>query len=133
MSLMTNSELKKAWKEFIQDWENKPEKDIREKLKETEYKINKEGKVVSDFSKSRLITSMEKDANPTVMRRLNSEGKIIFTPISQLAIKLMYKIGDKTKGKGHGGEKSFFTPQEAKKSKVVVVDEDYMIIPNPYS
>ena len=102
-------------------------------LKETEYKINKEGKVVSDFSKARLITSMEKDANPTVMRRLNSEGKIIFTPISQLAIKLMYKIGDKTKGKGHGGEKSFFTPQEAKKSKVVVVDEDYMIIPNPYS
>lgn len=130
---MTNSELKKAWKEFIQDWENKPEKDIREKLKETEYKINKEGKVVSDFSKPRLITSMEKDANPTVMRRLNSEGEIIFTPISQLAIKLMYKIGDKTKGKGHGGEKSFFTPQEAKKSKVVVVDEDYMIIPNPYS
>ena len=133
MALMTNSELKKAWQEFIQDWENKPEKDIREKLKETEYKINKEGKVVSDFSKARLITSMEKDANPTVMRRLNSEGKIIFTPISQLAIKLMYKIGDKTKGKGHGGEKSFFTPQEAKKSKVVVVDEDYMIIPNPYS
>ena len=130
---MTNSELKKAWKEFIQDWENKPEKDIREKLKETEYKINKEGKVVSDFSKARLITSMEKDANPTVMRRLNSEGKIIFTPISQLAIKLMYKVGDKTKGKGYGGEKSFFTPQEAKKSKVVVVDEDYMIIPNPYS
>lgn len=130
---MTNSELKKAWKEFIQDWENKPEKDIREKLKQTEYKINKEGKVVSDFSKARLITSMEKDANPTVMRRLNSEGKIIFTPISQLAIKLMYKIGDKTKGKGYGGEKSFFTPQEAKKSKVVVVDEDYMIIPNPYS
>ncbi|MEK9695752.1 MAG: hypothetical protein VW270_08300 [Candidatus Poseidoniales archaeon] len=133
MSLMTNSELKKAWKEFIQDWENKPEKDIREKLKETEYKINKEGKVVSDFSKPRLITSMEKDANPTVMRRLNSEGEIIFTPISQLAIKLMYKIGDKTKGKGHGGEKSFFTPQEAKKSKVVVVDQDYIIIPNPYS
>ena len=133
MSLMTNSELKKAWKEFIQDWENKPERDIREKLKQTEYKINKEGKVVSDFSKARLITSMEKDANPTVMRRLNSEGKIIFTPISQLAIKLMYKIGDKTKGKGYGGEKSFFTPQEAKKSKVVVVDEDYMIIPNPYS
>jgi len=133
MALMINSELKKAWKEFIQDWENKPEKDIREKLKETEYKINKEGKVVSDFSKSRLITSMEKDANPTVMRRLNSEGKIIFTPVSQLAVKLMYKIGDKTKGKGHGGEKSFFTPQEAKKSKVVVVDQDYMIIPNPYS
>ncbi len=130
---MINSELKKAWKEFIQDWENKPEKDIREKLKETEYKINKEGKVVSDFSKSRLITSMEKDANPTVMRRLNSEDKIIFTPVSQLAVKLMYKIGDKTKGKGHGGEKSFFTPQEAKKSKVVVVDQDYMIIPNPYS
>ena len=130
---MTNSELKKAWKEFIQDWENKPEKDIREKLKETEYKINKEGKVVSDFSKARLITSMEKDANPTVMRRLNSDGKIIFTPVSQLAIKLMYKVGDKTKGKGYGGEKSFFTPQEAKKSKVVVVDEDYMIIPNPYS
>ncbi len=133
MALMINSELKKAWKEFIQDWENKPEKDIREKLKETEYKINKEGKVVSDFSKSRLITSMEKDANPTVMRRLNSEDKIIFTPVSQLAVKLMYKIGDKTKGKGHGGEKSFFTPQEAKKSKVVVVDQDYMIIPNPYS
>ena len=129
---MTNSELKKAWKEFIQDWENKPEKDIREKLKETEYKINKDGKVVSDFSKPRLITSMEKDANPTVMRRINSEGKVIFTPVSQLGVKLMYKIGDKTNGKGHGGEKSFFTPQEAKKSKVVVVDEDYMIIPNPY-
>ena len=132
MAFIINSELKKAWQEFIQDWENKPEKDIREKLKETEYKINKEGKVVSDFSKPRLITSMEKDANPTVMRRVNSDGKIIFTPVSQLAIKLMYKIGDKTKGKGHGGEKSFFTPQEAKKSKVVVVDQDYIIIPNPY-
>ena len=129
---MTNSELKKAWKEFIQDWENKPEKDIREKLKETEYKINKDGKVVSDFSKSRLITSMEKDANPTVMRRINSEGKVVFTPVSQMAVKLMYKIGDKTNGKGHGGEKSFFTPQEAKKGKVVVVDEDYIIVPNPY-
>ena len=130
---MTNSELKKAWKEFIQDWENKPEKDIREKLKETEYKINKDGKVVSDFSKPRLITSMEKDANPTVMRRINSEGKIQFTPVSQMAVKLMYKVGEKTKGKGCGGEKSFFTPQEAKKSKVVVVDEDYIIIPNPYN
>lgn len=132
MAFITNSELKKAWQEFIQDWENKPEKDIREKLKETEYKINKEGKVVSDFSKPRLITSMEKDANPTVMRRVNSDGKIIFTPVSQLAVKLMYKVGDKTKGKGHGGEKSFFTPQEAKKSKVVVVDQNYIIIPNPY-
>ena len=129
---MTNSELKKAWQEFIQDWENKPEKDIREKLKETEYKINKDGKVVSDFSKPRLITSMEKDANPTVMRRINSEGKIQFTPVSQMAVKLMYKIGDKTKGKGHGGEKSYFTPQEAKKGKVVVVDENYIIVPNPY-
>ena len=129
---MTNSELKKAWQEFIQDWENKPEKDIREKLKETEYKINKEGKVVSDFSKPRLITSMEKDANPTFMRRINSEGKIQFTPVSQMAVKLMYKIGDKTNGKGHGGEKSFFTPQEAKKGKVVVVDENYIIVPNPY-
>ena len=130
---MTNSELKKAWQEFIQDWENKPEKDIREKLKETEYKINKDGKVVSDFSKPRLITSMEKDANPTVMRRINSEGKIQFTPVSQMAVKLMYKVGEKTKGKGCGGEKSFFTPQEAKKSKVVVVDEDYIIVPNPYN
>ena len=129
---MTNSELKKAWKEFIQDWENKPEKDIREKLKETEYKINKDGKVVSDFSKPRLISAMEKDANPTVMRRINSEGKVVFTPVSQMAVKLMYKIGDKTNGKGHGGEKSFFTPQEAKKGKVVVVDEDYIIVPNPY-
>jgi len=130
---MTNSELKKAWREFIQDWENKPEKDIREKLKATEYKINKDGKVVSDFSKARLISAMEKDTNPTVMQRINSEGKIIFTPVSQLGVKLMYKIGEKTKGKGHGGEKSFFTPQEAKKGKVVVVDEDYMIIPNPYN
>ena len=130
---MTNSELKKAWQEFIQDWENKPKKDIREKLKETEYKINKDGKVVSDFSKPRLITSMEKDANPTVMRRINSEGKIQFTPVSQMAVKLMYKVGEKTKGKGCGGEKSFFTPQEAKKSKVVVVDEDYIIVPNPYN
>ena len=130
---MTNSELKKAWQEFIQDWENKPEKDIREKLKETEYKLNKDGKVVSDFSKPRLITSMEKDANPTVMRRINSEGKIQFTPVSQMAVKLMYKVGEKTKGKGCGGEKSFFTPQEAKKSKVVVVDEDYIIVPNPYN
>ena len=129
---MTNSELKKAWREFIQDWENKPEKDIREKLKATEYKINKDGKVVSDFSKARLISAMEKDTNPTVMQRINSKGKIIFTPVSQLGVKLMYKIGEKTKGKGHGGEKSFFTPQEAKKGKVVVVDEDYMIIPNPY-
>lgn len=129
---MTNSELRKAWKEFIQDWENKPEKDIREKLKATEYSIDKDGKIVSDFSKARLISSMEKDNNPTVMQRINSKGKIVFTPVSQMAVKLMYKIGDKTNGKGHGGEKSFFTPQEAKKSKVVVVDEDYMIIPNPY-
>ena len=118
--------------EIISTCEAYDERPIREKLKETEYKIDKNGKVVSDFSKPRLISSMEKDANPTVMRRINSEGKVIFTPVSQLAVKLMYKIGDKTKGKGHGGEKSFFTPQEAKKGKVVVVDEDYIIIPNPY-
>ena len=118
--------------EFISTCETYDERPIRKKLEDTEYKIDKNGKVVSDFSKPRLISSMEKDANPTVMRRINSEGKVIFTPVSQLGVKLMYKIGDKTNGKGHGGEKSFFTPQEAKKSKVVVVDEDYMIIPNPY-
>ena len=129
---MTNSELKKAWQEFIQDWENKPEKDIREKLKETEYKISKDGKVVSDFSKPRLITSMEKDANPTFMQRVTGNGGIRFTPVSQLAVKLMYKIGDKTKGKGHGGEKSYLTAEEAFRNKVVVVDTDYMIVPNPY-
>ena len=129
---MTNSELKKAWQEFIQDWENKPEKDIREKLKETEYKINKDGKVVSDFSKPRLITSMEKDANPTFMQRVTGNGGIRFTPVSQLAVKLMYKIGDKTKGKGHGGEKSYLTAEEAFRNKVVVVDTDYTIVPNPY-
>ena len=129
---MTNSELKKAWQEFIQDWENKPEKDIREKLKETEYKINKDGKVVSDFSKARLITSMEKDANPTFMKRINGNGGVYFTPVSQLGVKLMYKIGDETKGKGYGGEKSYLTGEEAFRNKVVVVDTDYMIIPNPY-
>ena len=119
--------------EIISTCEAYDERPIREKLEDTEYKVNKDGKVVSDFSKPRLITSMEKDANPTVMRRINSEGKIQFTPVSQMAVKLMYKVGEKTKGKGCGGEKSFFTPQEAKKSKVVVVDEDYIIVPNPYN
>ena len=119
--------------EIISTCEAYDERPIRKKLEDTEYKIDKNGKVVSDFSKARLITSMEKDANPTVMRRVNSEGKVIFTPVSQLGLKVMYKIGEKTKGKGHGGEKSYFTPQEAKKSKVVVVDEDYIIIPNPYN
>ena len=42
------------------------------------------------------------------------------------------KIGDETKGKGHGGEKSYLTGEEAFRNKVVVVDTDYMIIPNPY-
>ena len=119
--------------EFISTCETYDERPIRKKLEDTEYKIDKNGKVVSDFSKPRLISSMEKDANPTVMRRINSEGKIQFTPVSQMAVKLMYKVGEKTKGKGCGGEKSFFTPQEAKKSKVVVVDEDYIIVPNPYN
>ena len=118
--------------EIIATCEAYDERPIRAKLKETEYKVNKDGKVVSDFSKPRLISSMEKEANPTFMKRTTGNGGVRFTPVSQLGVKLMYKIGDKIKGKGHGGEKSFFTPQEAKKGKVVVVDEDYIIIPNPY-
>ena len=75
---------------------------------------------------------MEKDANPTFMQRVTGNGGIRFTPVSQLAVKLMYKIGDKTKGKGHGGEKSALTAEEAFQNKVVIVDTDYMIVPNPY-
>ena len=118
--------------EIITTCESYDERPIRKKLEDTEYKVNKDGKVVSDFSKSRLITSMEKDANPTFMQRVTGNGGIRFTPVSQLAVKLMYKIGDKTKGKGHGGEKSYLTAEEAFRNKVVVVDTDYMIVPNPY-
>ena len=118
--------------EIISTCESYDERPIRKKLEDTEYKINKDGKVVSDFSKSRLITSMEKDANPTFMQRVTGNGGIRFTPVSQLAVKLMYKIGDKTKGKGHGGEKSYLTAEEAFRNKVVVVDTDYTIVPNPY-
>ena len=118
--------------EIITTCEAYDERPIRKKLEDTEYKVNKDGKVVSDFSKSRLITSMEKDANPTFMQRVTGNGGIRFTPVSQLAVKLMYKIGDKTKGKGHGGEKSYLTAEEAFRNKVVVVDTDYMIVPNPY-
>ena len=118
--------------EIITTCESYDERPIRKKLEDTEYKINKDGKVVSDFSKPRLITSMEKDANPTFMQRVTGNGGIRFTPVSQLAVKLMYKIGDKTKGKGHGGEKSYLTAEEAFRNKVVVVDTDYTIVPNPY-
>ena len=118
--------------EIISTCESYDERPIRKKLEDTEYKVNKDGKVVSDFSKSRLISSMEKDANPTFMRRYTGNGGARFTPVSQLAVKLMYKIGDKTKGKGHGGEKSALTAEEAFRNKVVVVDSDYMIVPNPY-
>ena len=118
--------------EIITTCEAYDERPIRKKLEDTEYKVNKDGKVVSDFSKPRLITSMEKDANPTFMQRVTGNGGIRFTPVSQLAVKLMYKIGDKTKGKGHGGEKSYLTAEEAFRNKVVVVDTDYMIVPNPY-
>mgnify|MGYP001423921037 FL=1 len=118
--------------EIISTCEAYDERPIREKLEDTEYKVNKDGKVVSDFSKSRLISTMEKDANPTFMQRVTGNGGIRFTPVSQLAVKLMYKIGDKTKGKGHGGEKSYLTAEEAFRNKVVVVDTDYMIVPNPY-
>ena len=118
--------------EIISTCEAYDERPIREKLEDTEYKVNKDGKVVSDFSKPRLITSMEKDANPTFMKRINGNGGVYFTPVSQLGVKLMYKIGDETKGKGHGGEKSYLTGEEAFRNKVVVVDTDYMIIPNPY-
>ena len=118
--------------EIITTCESYDERPIRKKLEDTEYKVNKDGKVVSDFSKPRLITSMEKDANPTFMQRVTGNGGIRFTPVSQLAVKLMYKIGDKTKGKGHGGEKSYLTAEEAFRNKVVVVDTDYTIVPNPY-
>ena len=118
--------------EIISTCEAYDERPIRKKLEETEYMVNKDGKVVSDFSKPRLITSMEKDANPTFMKRINGNGGVYFTPVSQLGVKLMYKIGDETKGKGHGGEKSYLTAEEAFRNKVVVVDTDYMIIPNPY-
>jgi len=118
--------------EIISTCEAYDERPIRKKLEDTEYKISKDGKVVSDFSKARLITSMEKDANPTFMKRINGNGGVYFTPVSQLGVKLMYKIGDETKGKGHGGEKSYLTGEEAFRNKVVVVDTDYMIIPNPY-
>ena len=118
--------------EIISTCEAYDERPIRKKLEDTEYEVNKDGKVVSDFSKSRLITSMEKDANPTFMKRINGNGGVYFTPVSQLGVKLMYKIGDETKGKGHGGEKSYLTGEEAFRNKVVVVDTDYMIVPNPY-
>ena len=118
--------------EIISTCETYDERPIREKLEDTEYKVNKDGKVVSNFSKARLITSMEKDANPTFMRRYTGNGGVRFTPVSQLGVKLMYKIGDETKGKGHGGEKSYLTGEEAFRNKVVVVDTDYMIVPNPY-
>ena len=118
--------------EIISTCEAYDERPIRKKLEDTEYQVNKDGKVVSDFSKSRLISSMEKDANPTFMQRVTGNGGVRFTPVSQLGVKLMYKIGDETKGKGHGGEKSYLTAQEAFRNKVVVVDTDYMIVPNPY-
>ena len=118
--------------EIISTCEAYDERPIRKKLEDTEYMVNKDGKVVSDFSKSRLISTMEKDANPTFMRRVTGNGGVRFTPVSQLGVKLMYKIGDETKGKGHGGEKSYLTAEEAFRNKVVVVDTDYMIVPNPY-
>ena len=118
--------------EIISTCEAYDERPIRKKLEDTEYEVSKDGKVVSNFSKARLITSMEKDANPTFMKRINGNGGVRFTPVSQLGVKLMYKIGDETKGKGHGGEKSYLTAEEAFRNKVVVVDTDYMIVPNPY-
>ena len=118
--------------EIISTCETYDERPIREKLEDTEYKVNKDGKVVSNFSKARLISTMEKDANPTFMRRVTGNGGVRFSPVSQLGVKLMYKIGDETKGKGHGGEKSYLTAEEAFRNKVVVVDTDYMIVPNPY-
>ena len=118
--------------EIISTCEAYDERPIREKLEDTEYKVNKDGKVVSNFSKARLISTMEKDANPTFMRRVTGNGGVRFSPVSQLGVKLMYKIGDETKGKGHGGEKSYLTAEEAFRNKVVVVDTDYMIVPNPY-
>ena len=118
--------------EIISTCEAYDERPIRKKLEDTEYQVNKDGKVVSDFSKSRLISTMEKDANPTFMQRVTGNGGVRFSPVSQLGVKLMYKIGDETKGKGHGGEKSYLTAEEAFRNKVVVVDTDYMIVPNPY-
>ena len=117
--------------EIISTCEAYDERPIRKKLEDTEYQVNKDGKVVSNFSKARLITSMEKDANPTFMKRINGNGGVYFTPVSQLGVKLMYKIGDKSHN-GHGNEKSYLTAEEAFINKVVVVDTDYMIIPNPY-
>ena len=117
--------------EIISTCEAYDERPIRKKLEDTEYEVSKNGKVVSNFSKARLITSMEKDANPTFLKRLNGNGGVYFTPVSQLGVKLMYKIGDESHN-GHGNEKSYLTGEEAFRNKVVVVDTDYMIIPNPY-
>ena len=117
--------------EIISTCEAYDERPIREKLEDTEYEVSKNGKVVSNFSKARLITSMEKDANPTFMKRINGNGGVYFTPVSQLGVKLMYKIGDESHN-GHGNEKSYLTGEEAFRNKVVVVDTDYMIVPNPY-
>ena len=44
----------------------------------------------------------------------------------------MYKIVRKQK-EGHVREKSHLTPQEAKEKQSCVVDEDYIIMPNPYN
>ena len=117
--------------EIISTCEAYDERPIRKKLEDTEYEVSKNGKVVSNFSKARLITSMEKDANPTFMKRITGNGGVRFTPVSQLGVKLMYKIGDESHN-GHGNEKSYLTGEEAFRNKVVVVDTDYMIVPNPY-
>ena len=117
--------------EIISTCEAYDERPIRKKLEDTEYQVNKDGKVVSDFSKSRLISTMEKDANPTFMQRVTGNGGVRFTPVSQLGVKLMYKIGDETKGKGHGGEKSYLTAEEAFRNKSYVLDTHYNNLPNP--
>ena len=92
------------------------------------YKFLKwESRHLNDFSRARLITKEEKDNNPVFMRELTGvENR--YHPISKCAVDLIYKIGDDA----GDDDKTFLTEQEASEHKVLVVDEDFMIIPNPF-
>ena len=97
----------------------------------------KNKQVENDFSKSPLITEEECEDNAT-FKRISDENGFRYSPISQRAVTLMETLGALKIWK----EANYYIyiketeilhlNSRWHKDKILVVDEDYMIIPNPF-
>ena len=97
---------------------------------------NKNKPVENDFSKSRLITEKECEDNATFKRICDKNG-FRYSPISQRAVTLMETLGALKIWNAHWyiyikETEILHLNSRGHKDKILIVDQNYMIIPNPF-